>query len=151
DVRRGPAELNEYFGGSGDPGIGQCPSLPGDIEPRDGHWTIANAAPAATGCPAGVAGQVAAVQMLKSGPVVFARPFPAGSALPVPAGSWGPVAPNRHRGHCAPAGQTAMQARYEFEVVSEEAMRGTLTVFVAIPGQPQCRIETPFTYTRTGD
>lgn len=151
DTRRPAPELDRYFGGAGRDVQGTCPTLPGDIQPRDGTWTVSNGTPTATGCPAGVAERVATLQLMRGGPVVFAKPFRASAALPDPAVSWVQTAPNRHAGSFVPAGQTAMTALYALEVESETAMAGTLTVRVAIPGQARCRVQTPFRYTRTGD
>lgn len=151
DTRRSPAELDRYFGGSGRGKLATCPTMPGAIQPRDGTWRVTADASRATGCPAGLEKQLPALQMMKSGRVVFGKPFHASEALPDPAVTWVQLAPDRHAGSFVPAGTRGMQARYTLDVESPERMRGHLVVSVPIPGRTTCRVETPFTYERTGD
>ena len=151
DTRRPAPELDKYFGGPGRANKGACPPLPGDHQPRDGQWSVANGKAVAKKCPAGLDRQLASLQLFRSGPVKFAKPFRAADALPGQSVAWVQVAPNKHVGSFAPAGQKGMQARYELEVVSPEAMKGQLKIAVPIPGQPTCEVQMPFDYRRSGD
>lgn len=149
DTRRSPAELHAYFGGSGEPNQGTCAALPGDLQPRDGKWSIQAAPATSKNCPAGLDAQLQVLPMPQSGPVVFDKPFRASSVLP--GASWIQIAPNRHVGSIAPAGNDSLKGHYTLEVVSETAMRGELKVTAPIPGQPACEIRMGFNYSRSGD
>ncbi len=151
DTRRPPVELDRYFGGPGRGLQPTCAPVPGDHVPRDGQWTIANRAPVAKNCPAGVDRQVATIQLFRSGPVRFAKPFRAGDALPSADVKWLQSGPNQHVASFQPAGATGMRARYQLTVTSPEAMRGELDVVVPVPGQATCEVKIAFDYTRTGD
>ncbi|KFN48106.1 hypothetical protein [Arenimonas metalli] len=151
DTRRPARELDRYFGGPGRAKQSACATLPGDHVPRDGQWSVANGKATLKNCPAALAGQVQAMQMFRSGPVTFAKPFRAADALPGKDVAWLQSGPNQHVGSFAPAGKAGLRARYALTVESPERMAGTLQVFAPIPGQPTCEVAMPFTYRRTGD
>jgi len=149
DTRRAPAELHAYFGGGGEPTSGTCPALPGDIQPRDGHWTITPQATTTRNCPQGLASQLQVMPLPASGAVRFDTPFRAVAALP--GAAWIQIAPNRHVGSIAPAGDAGLKGQYTLEVASESAMSGELRLSAPMPGQPVCEIRMGFDYRRSGD
>lgn len=153
DTRRPAPALDKYFGGPGRNKQGACTAvqLPGDHQPKDGTWQVANGQPALKNCPAALAQQVQQMQLFRSGPVAFAKPFKAADALPGKEVAWLQSGPNQHVGSFSPAGSAGLKARYALQVESPEKMSGTLQVAAPIPGQPTCEVSMPFTYVRSGD
>lgn len=151
DTRRTPQELDRTFGGPGRGKQAGCAPVPGGHPPRDGVWTVHNETPVAKNCPAGVAENLGTLQLFRSGPVVFRKPFSAADALPGENVAWLQTGPDTHVGSFAPAGNAAMRARYQLQVTSPEAMAGKLQVVVPIPGRAPCEVAMDFHYRRTGD
>lgn len=151
DTKRPAPELDRYFGGPGRPKQPACAAVPGDHQPRDGQWQVANGQATTKNCPQALAGQLQALQLFRSGPVVFAKPFRAADALPGEQVAWLQSGPNQHVASFAPAGSAGMKARYELAVESPERMSGVLRMAAPIPGQATCEVTLPFTYVRTGD
>jgi len=151
DTRRTPEDLDRSFGGPGRGKQAACATLPGGHQPRDGQWTVHNETPVAKNCPAGVAENLSTLQLFRSGPVRFRKPFAAADALPGEDVAWLQTGPDSHVGSFSPAGNSAMRARYQLQVTSPEAMAGKLQVVVTVPGAAPCEVAMDFHYRRTGD
>lgn len=152
DTRRQLGELHREFGGQGQPVIALFPpTLPGAIEPRDGHWQVtADAQPQVRNCLPGVAAALRGrTAMVRSGPMAFKRPFHGRQLIDNPSMRWIMTAPNRYTAALQAAGAQAMGFRYEIRVLGEDRMEGQARVQVDIPGQKTCSITTPFRYQRT--
>lgn len=150
DTRRPAVELDRYFGGPGRGVQPQCADVPGEHQPLDGQWRVANRTPVAKNCPAGVAERLTTLQLFRSGPVRFQKPFRASDALPGASVAWLAAGPNRHVGAFTPAGADGPRGRYTLDVRSPEAMAGELLMAFPIPGLPTCEVRMEFDYTRTG-
>ena len=154
DTRRQLQELHREFGGQGQPQIVLFPpELPGEIQPRDGRWTVAaQGDPVVKDCPRGVGEALAGrTAMMRSGPVAFKRPFHGRQLIDNPAIHWLKTAPNRYAGALVTTGSQAMTFRYDVAVVGPERMDGQSRVLVNIPGLKTCTITTSFRYQRTGN
>lgn len=153
DTRRQLEELHREFGGKSQPQIALFPpELPGEIQPRDGRWTVAaQGDPVVRNCPQGVGAALAGrTAMMRSGPVTFKQPFHGRQLIDNPAIRWLKIAPNRYAGALVTAGSQAMSFRYEVDVVSAERIEGRSRVLVNIPGMKPCTVTTPFLYVRGG-
>lgn len=150
DDRRTLTEINVLFGGTGEPSvITTHPDLEGDIQPRDGDWSVASEEPSVDKCPAGTEEQVAALRFLEAGDVTFKSPFDPEQAMPAPEVKWLKIRPNAYKASLSPDGAgAAMRAVYDLTIVAETEMKGELTAVATVPGMETCRVLVPFTYTR---
>lgn len=151
DTRRQLGELHRLFGGVGQPEIALfAPVLDGEIQPRDGRWTVTTGTPQARDCLPGVAAAVAKqMPAMKGGNIVFTKPFNGRQLIDNPKITWVKTAPNAYAAAMKPPdGKTAMVFRYEVQVASPERIDGTSRVVVSIPGMKTCRIDTPIAYRR---
>jgi hypothetical protein len=152
DTRHQLGELHRMFGGVGQPEIGLFPqALGGDIQPRDGRWTVTTGTPQAQGCLPGVASAVARqMPAMVGGELVFAKPFNGRQLIDNPKMTWVKTAPNAYAAALKPPnGKTAMVFRYEMRVAAPERIDGKALVIVSIPGMKTCRIDTPVSDRRT--
>lgn len=149
DLRRSFTEINELFGGTGEPPFSTSFPDFAPIQPKDGSWTVATGNPAAENCPPGMADQVAAMSFAESGTITFTKPFSANQALPHSDVHFIPTRPGHYKALLISS--ELMSGRYDFSIESEEAMNGTLTTVVTIPRQTTCVVTMPVSYRRAGD
>ncbi|MEZ4901154.1 MAG: hypothetical protein R2822_05030 [Spirosomataceae bacterium] len=148
DYKRSPKELNEYFGGKGEPSIakgGVLKPFDNTIQPKDGNWTITASKPVLKNCPAGLEKQMDNLVLPKSGNKVFKKPFDGTEILP--AGTkWLTLSPNVYRGLILTETQPTFKSIYDLKVITPSLMEGNLNVFVQIPGQKTCEVKIDFSY-----
>lgn len=149
DRTRSVAQLHAYFGGKGAAmTMNACPIPFGAIQPRDGNWSIDTSTPQTSNCPKGVAEELKKVKMFESGPKVFSKPFKPTDLLDVSEINWFATNTNRYRGvfNGAIGGFNTI---YDVKILTPDSMKGNLSFEVKIPGQPLCKVNMDFTYTRT--
>ena len=151
DTQRQLTDLHRLFGGTGQAEVALFPPvLDGEIQPRDGRWTVTTGTPKARDCLPGVASAVARqMPAMAGGNIVFTKPFDGRQLIDNPGMTWVKTAPNAYAAAMKPpGGKTAMVFRYALRVVSPERIEGTAHVGVAIQGMKTCHIDTPIAYRR---
>lgn len=109
DTRHQLGELHRLFGGVGQPQIALfAPVLVGEIQPRDGQWTVTVGKPVARDCLPGVSAGIARqMPMANGGKVAFKSPFHGRQLLDNPRMTWVKTEPNRYAGALKPPGQSS--------------------------------------------
>ena len=151
DTRRQLGELHREFGGVGQPEILLfSPTLSGEIQPRDGQWTVTSGKPQTRNCLPGVADAVSRqMPSVAGGKIAFKAPFHGRQLIDNPSMSWVKTEPNRYVGVLTPPKKsTAMVFRYDMRVSSPERIQGQAQVRVNIPGMKTCSIDIPVVYQR---
>lgn len=147
DRKRSIKELNEYFGGKGEPNVSKGGLAPFEtvIQPNDGNWEAITQTPLTKNCPPQLTSQLKGMASLKSGNRVFQKPFTPAELLP-PDTPWLTTTPNVYKAILLPQSQPSIRSVYDFEVVSPQFIKGTLNVSIQIPSQPTCEVITDFTF-----
>lgn len=151
DKQRDLKQLNEYFGGQGQPVIRLFPRVhSNDIQPQDGFWIINSTAPQATGCPAGVAEQASKQTFAQGGQVKFSQPFKASDMLNHPGIKWLKIKPNAYKAKIFQTGnpQAVLSAVYDIQLVNAKLIKGKTTSRINVKPFANCKIVQDFTYTR---
>ncbi|KAB7726858.1 hypothetical protein F5984_23375 [Rudanella paleaurantiibacter] len=150
DRKRGPRELNEYFGGKCEPAIakGGMAPFPEAIQPKNGNWSVITAEPVTKNCPAQLTAQLKSVSGLKSGQKVFKKPFSPDDLLPEKT-PWLSIAPNGYKAFLMTRTAPTFTNTYDFEVVSPVRITGSLLTQIRIPNQATCEVRTNFSYQHT--
>ncbi|MBA4848955.1 hypothetical protein [Emticicia sp. BO119] len=149
DRKRSPKELNEYFGGKGEPLVVPWSlSIHQNIQPEDGKWTIANEKPQVRNCPKGVETQLEKARMIESGNKVFDKPFSPFTLLPAREAKWFPVEPNIYKCILQLTESDVVTTVYDVKVLTPKTMEGTMNYTFKIPNLPTCRIKVNFKYTK---
>ncbi|QYO76726.1 hypothetical protein [Devosia salina] len=144
DMQRTPEEINILFGGRGEPPIiSSFPDL-GDIQPRDGKWSVTIGSGSAENCPPGVEGAMSGLRLAESGDIAFATPFDPGQALPDQSVNWLKIGPGHYR--AVLPGSDAMFATYDLIVEAPERLSGTIRAVATAPGPTPCTITLPVAY-----